>query len=99
MNKLLKFKAVKVLRNNHNLAQLYVCFRINYKFSIMTGLNEAEESRNDDLDFEGKNKWKFIKSQIVLLPVMKLFRELLAVIDTFNSRHRLYDLPIYSFQR
>ena len=63
----------------------------------MTGLNEAEESRNEDLDFEEKNKWKFIKSQIVLLPVMKLFREL-QVIDTFTSWHRLYDLPIYSFQ-
>ena len=34
MNKLLKFKAVEVLRNNHKLAQLYVSFRINYKFSI-----------------------------------------------------------------
>ena len=30
----------------------------------MTGLNEAEESRNEDLDFEEKNKWKFIKSEI-----------------------------------
>ena len=65
----------------------------------MTGLNGAEESRNEDLDFEEKNKWKFIKSQIVLLPVMKHFREL-QVIDTFTSRHRLYYLriPIYSFQ-
>ena len=63
----------------------------------MTGLNEAEESRNDGLDFEKKNKWKFVKSQIVLLPVMKLFREL-QVIDTFTSRHRLYDLPVDSFQ-
>ena len=43
MNKLLKFKAVEGLRNNHKLAQLY-------------GLNEAEESRNEDLDFEHKNK-------------------------------------------
>ena len=84
MNKLLKFKAVEGLRNNHKLAQLY-------------GLNEAEESRNEDLDFEHKNKWKFIMSQIVLVPVMKLFREL-QVIDTFTSRHRLYYLPIYSFQ-
>ena len=63
----------------------------------MTGLNEAEESRNEHLDFEEKNKWKFLKSQIVLLPVMKLFREL-QVIDTFTSKHRLYYLPIYSFQ-
>ena len=30
---------------------------------IITGLKEAEESRNEDLDFEEKNKWKFIKSQ------------------------------------
>ena len=62
----------------------------------MTGLNEAEESKNEDLNFEEKNKWKFIKSQIVLLPVMKLWE--LQVIDTFTSRHRLYYLPIYSFQ-
>ena len=41
-------------------------------FPFITGLNEAEESRNKDLDFKEKNKWKFIKSQIVLLPVMKL---------------------------
>ena len=63
----------------------------------MTGLNEAEEPRNEDLDFEEKNKGKFVKSQIVLLPVMKLFREL-QVIDTFTSKHRLYYLPIDSFQ-
>ena len=30
----------------------------------MKGLNKAEESRNDDLDFEEKNKWKFVKSEI-----------------------------------
>ena len=58
----------------------------------MTGLNEAEESRNEDLDFEEKNKWKFTKSQIVLLPVMKPFREL-QVIDIFSTWHRLYYLP------
>ena len=34
MNKLIKFKAVEVLRNSHKLARLYVSFRINYKFSI-----------------------------------------------------------------
>ena len=34
MNKLLNFKAVEALRNSHKLAQLYVSFRINYKFSI-----------------------------------------------------------------
>ena len=33
MNKLLKFKAVEVLRNNHKLAQLYVSFPIDYEFS------------------------------------------------------------------
>ena len=32
MNKRLKFKAVEGLRNNHELAQLYVSIRINYKF-------------------------------------------------------------------
>ena len=72
-------------------------FVLTIGFPFMTGLNEAEESRNEDLDFEEKNKWKFVKSQIVLLPVMKLFREL-QVIDTFTSKHRLYYLPIYSFQ-
>ena len=34
MNKLLKLKAVEVLRNNHKLAQLYARFCINYKFCI-----------------------------------------------------------------
>ena len=34
MKKRLKFKAVEVLRNNHKLAQRYVSFRTNYKFSI-----------------------------------------------------------------
>ena len=37
MNKLLKLKAGEVLRNNRELAQLYVTFRINYKFSIYNG--------------------------------------------------------------
>ena len=34
MNKPLKLKAGEVFRNNHKLTQLYVRFRINYKFSI-----------------------------------------------------------------
>ena len=34
MNKLLNLKAGEVLRNSHKLDQLYVSFRINYKFSI-----------------------------------------------------------------
>ena len=34
MNKLFKFKAGEILRNNHKLAQLYVIFRISYKFTI-----------------------------------------------------------------
>ena len=72
-------------------------FVLTISFSFTTGLKEAEESRNEDLDFEEKNKWKFMKSQIVLFPVMKLFREL-QVIDTFTSRHRLYYLPSYSVQ-
>ena len=98
MNKPLKFKAVEVLRNNHKFAQFYVSFRINYRISIYDRFEwKAEEPRNEDLDFEEKNKWKFVKSQVVLLPVMKLFREL-QVIDTFASKHRLYNLPINSFQ-
>ena len=56
MNKLLKFKAVEVLRNNHKLAQLYVSFVLTIRFPFITGLNEAEESRSEDLDFEEKNK-------------------------------------------
>ena len=56
------------------LSSMWV-FVLTISFPFMTGLNGAEESRNEDLDFEEKNKWKFIKSQIVLLPVMKLFRE------------------------
>ena len=56
MNKLLKFKAGEVLRNNHKLAQLYTSFRISYKFTIITGLKKAEESRNENLDFKEENK-------------------------------------------
>ena len=67
----------------------------------MTALNEAEKSRNEDLDFEEKNKWKFIKSQILLCPPTPLGGEggtpLYQVIDTFTSRHRMYYLPIYLF--
>ena len=56
MNKLLKLKAGDVLRNNYKLAQLYVSFRINYKFSIN---NRFEWSRrikelNEDADFKEK---------------------------------------------
>ena len=49
MNKLLKLKAGEVLRNNHKLAQLYV------SFPFIPGLNEAEESRNEVVDFKEKN--------------------------------------------
>ena len=34
MDKLFKSKAGAILRNSHKLAQLYVIFRINYKFTI-----------------------------------------------------------------
>ena len=72
MNKLLKFKAGEVLRNNHKLVLLCVSFFVlTIRFSLITGLNEAEESSNEDLDFK-KNKGQFIKSQIVLLSAMKL---------------------------
>ena len=57
----------------------------------MTGLNEAEESRNEGLDF----KEKITKS--LLLPVMKLCENFKSLI-LFTSRHRLYCLNIYSFQ-
>ena len=83
MNKLLKLKAGEVLRNNHKtwLSSMWV-FVWTISFTVITGLNEAEESWNEDVDFKEKNKWKCIKSQIVLLPVMKLFREF-QVIDFF----------------
>ena len=42
-------------------------FVLTKSFPFTTGLNEAKESRNKDLDFNEKNKWKFIKSQIVFL--------------------------------
>ena len=64
-------------------------FRINYKFPLITGLNKAEESRNEDLDFEDKNKWKFIKSQIVPPPPRGGGTPLYQVIDTFTSRHHI----------
>ena len=60
-------------------------FVLTTSFPSITGLNEAEESRNEDVDFKEKYKWKFIKSQIVLLPVMKLFREF-EVIDIFYQQ-------------
>ena len=96
MNKLLKFKAVEVLRNNYKLAQLYVSFRIKYKFSIYDRFEWSR--RNEDLDFEEKNKWKFIKSQIVLLPVMKLFRELQVTDTNLPAGIDCIQLLIYSFQ-
>ena len=42
-------------------------FVLTKSFPFTTGLNGAKESMNKDLDFNEKNKWKFIKSQIVLL--------------------------------
>ena len=58
---------------------------VTISFPFITGLNEAEESRNEAVDFKQKNKLKFTKSQIVLLPVMKLFREF-QVIDIFYQQ-------------
>ena len=56
MNKLLKFKAGDVLRNNHKFVLLCVSFFVlTIRFSLITGLSEAEESSNEDLDFK-KNK-------------------------------------------
>ena len=94
MNKLLKFKAGDVLRNNHKLVLLCVSFFVlTIRFSLITGLSEAEESSNEDLDFK-KNKWQFMKSQIVLLPAMKLWENFKSLIF-FTGRHRLDYLPIY----
>ena len=42
-------------------------FVLTKSFPFTTGLNEAKESMNKDLDFNEKNKWKFIKSQRVRL--------------------------------
>ena len=42
-------------------------FVLTKSFPFTTGLNGAKESMNKDLDFNEKNKWKFIKIQIVLL--------------------------------
>ena len=57
-------------------------FVLTISFPFITGLSEVEEARNEDIDFKEKNKWKFINTQIVLLPVMTLFREF-QVIDIF----------------
>ena len=56
MNKLLKFKAVEVLRNITSWLSSMWVFVLTISFPFMTGLNGAEESRNEDLDFEEKNK-------------------------------------------
>ena len=40
---------------------------------------------------------KVYKESDCASPCNEAFKEL-QVIDTFTSRHRLYDLPIYSFQ-
>ena len=60
----------------------------------MTGLNEAEESRNEDLDFEEKNKWKFIKSQIVLLENFKSLILLPAGIDCITYPFTLFNINL-----
>ena len=48
----------EVLRKeNTSWHEFHVSFRINYKLSLpfITGLTGAEESRNEELDFEEKN--------------------------------------------
>ena len=46
---------MKFRTNNQRLAQLYVSFRINDKrFPFVTGLNEGEGSRNEDVNFKEK---------------------------------------------
>ena len=48
-------------------------------------MKQKPRSRNEDVDFKEKNKRKFIKSEIVLLRVMKLFREF-QVTDIFYQQ-------------
>ena len=48
-------------------------------------MKQKPRSRNEDVDFKEKNVRKFIKSEIVLLLVMKLFREF-QVIDIFYQQ-------------
>ena len=49
-------------------------FVLTISFPFITGLNKAEESTNEDLEFKEKNKWKFIKSHVVVLLAMKLWQ-------------------------
>ena len=57
MNKLLKFKAGEVFRNNITSWLSFIrVFVLTRGLPFITGLNEADESRNEDLDFKEKNK-------------------------------------------
>ena len=70
-------------------------------------MKQKPRSRNEDVDFKEKNIRKFIKSEIVLLLVMKLFREF-QVIDIFYQQastvlptHLLFStliLPVVIYQ-
>ena len=70
-------------------------------------MKQKSKSRNEDVDFKAKNIRKFIKSEIVLLLVMKLFREF-QVIDIFYQQastvlptHLLFStliLPVVIYQ-
>ena len=53
---LLKFKACEVLRKENTswLSSMWV-FVLTISLPFITGLTEAEESRNEDLDFKEKN--------------------------------------------
>ena len=74
-------------------------FVLTISFPFITGLNEAEESWNEGVDFKEKNKWKFIKSQIVLLSVMKRFREFQVIGIFYQQASTVFIyLPIYCFQ-
>ena len=61
-------------------------------------MKQKPRSRNEDVDFKEKNKRKLIKSEIVLLRVMKLFREFQVIDIFYQQADRLYYLPIYPFQ-
>ena len=61
MNKLFfMFKAGEVLRNITSWFSSMWVFILTIRLPFITGLNEAEESRNDDLDIKEKDKLKVI---------------------------------------
>ena len=54
------FKAGEVLRNITSWFSSMWVFILTIRLPFITGLNEAEESRNDDLDIKEKDKLKVI---------------------------------------